>query len=169
MITNRNIAANIAAFRRHFEQNGRPFSSSDVHISYLPLPHIPTFFPSVPRLLNRIYDKVDLSNFIIGQVGYRRCGVKWGLKKWLFNKAFASKMADLEKGQIYNNGFWDKLVFRKVQAILGGNVSVIGTGAAPIEAKVLTFLKVVFGCWVCIYGPNVFKGYLKAAEKTAEV
>jgi long-subunit acyl-CoA synthetase (AMP-forming) len=36
------------------------------------------------------------------------------------------------------------------QAILGGNISVIGTGAAPIEAKVLTFLRVVLGCWVCV-------------------
>ncbi|CAB4019385.1 long-chain-fatty-acid-- ligase 1-like [Paramuricea clavata] len=40
------------------------------------------------------------------------------------------------------------MVFKKFQAILGGSISVIGTGAAPIEAKVLTFLRVVLGCWI---------------------
>ena len=36
-----------------------------------------------------------------------------------------------------------------IQAILGGSVAIIGTGAAPIEAKVLMFLKICFGCLVC--------------------
>ena len=35
-----------------------------------------------------------------------------------------------------------------IQAILGGNVAIIGTGAAPIEAKVLMFFKICFGCLV---------------------
>ena len=48
-----------------------------------------------------------------------------------------------------------------LQAILGGNVNLIGTGAAPIEGKVLTFLKVVFGCVVCSIFFCVFFQYFK--------
>jgi len=40
--------------------------------------------------------------------------------------------------------FYDKLVFKKVRAILGGNVKVMLTGSAPIDGKVLKFLKTCF-------------------------
>ena len=120
MITNRNVLSNVAALHLHLKRNGSPMVSSDIAISYLPLPHMyerisqavirsvgasygffrgdiklllddikllrPTYFPSVPRLLNRLYDKIT--------AGVESSG---GLKKWLFYKAFYSKKADLEK------------------------------------------------------------------------
>ncbi|XP_005996309.1 long-chain-fatty-acid--CoA ligase 5 [Latimeria chalumnae] len=169
----------------------------------------PTVFPVVPRLLNRIYDKVQ-------------SGAQTPFKKWLLNFAVARKHAEVKQGIIRNDSIWDNLIFHKVQATIGGRARVMVTGAAPISPTVLKFLRAVLGCqifeaygqtectagctfsiagdWttghvgaplpcnlvklvdveemnyfavngegeVCIKGTNVFKGYLKDSEKTAE-
>ncbi|KAF3704162.1 Long-chain-fatty-acid--CoA ligase 5 [Channa argus] len=170
----------------------------------------PTIFPVVPRLLNRVYDKVQT-------------GAKSSFKKWLLNFAVERKYAEVKEGIIRNNSIWDKLIFHKVQDSLGGRVRLMVTGAAPISPSVLNFLRAALGCQifeaygqtectagctftmpgdatsghvgvplpcnfvklvdveemnyfasngegeVCIKGTNVFKGYLKDSEKTAEV
>ncbi|NXN67333.1 ACSL5 ligase, partial [Himantopus himantopus] len=169
----------------------------------------PTLFPVVPRLLNRIYDKIQ-------------SGAKSPVKRCLLNFAVVMKMAEIKQGIIRNDSIWDKLIFKKVQETMGGRVRIMVTGAAPISPSVLTFLRAALGCqifeaygqtecsagctfsmpgdWttghvgaplacniiklddveemnyfssnnegeVCIKGPNVFKGYLKDPEKTAE-
>jgi long-chain acyl-CoA synthetase len=95
----------------------------------------PTLFPSVPRLFNRIYGKI-------------LDGTKaaTGIKGWLVNKAIASKLANLKAGAGVTHGFYDKVVFKKMKAILGGNVKVMITGSAPISGEVLDFLKICFCC-----------------------
>ncbi|NXX15924.1 ACSL5 ligase, partial [Podargus strigoides] len=169
----------------------------------------PTIFPVVPRLLNRIYDKIQ-------------SGAKSPVKRCLLNFAVFMKMAEIKQGIIRNDSIWDQLIFKKVQETMGGRVRIMVTGAAPISPSVLTFLRAALGCqifeaygqtecsagctfsmpgdWttghvgaplacniiklddveemnyfssnnegeVCIKGPNVFKGYLKDPEKTAE-
>uniref|UniRef100_A0A8B9Z7D3 Arachidonate--CoA ligase n=1 Tax=Buteo japonicus TaxID=224669 RepID=A0A8B9Z7D3_9AVES len=169
----------------------------------------PTVFPVVPRLLNRMFDK------IFGQADT-------SLKRWMLDFASKRKEAELRSGIVRNNSFWDKVIFRKIQASLGGKVRLMVTGAAPVSASVLTFLRTALGCqfyegygqtectagcslslpgdWtaghvgapmpcsiiklvdvqemnylaakgegeVCVKGPNVFCGYLKDPEKTAE-
>uniref|UniRef100_A0A4W3ITJ3 Arachidonate--CoA ligase n=1 Tax=Callorhinchus milii TaxID=7868 RepID=A0A4W3ITJ3_CALMI len=169
----------------------------------------PTIFPVVPRLLNRIYDKVQN-------------GAKSPLKKGLLDFAIARKKAEVLDGIVRNDSIWDKLVFNKVQASMGGRVRLLITAAAPISPSVLTFLRAVLGCQIfeaygqtectggctislpgdttadhvgapipcnivklvdvaemnyfasneegeiCIKGTNVFKGYLKDPERTAE-
>uniref|UniRef100_A0A8C3K3E1 Long-chain-fatty-acid--CoA ligase n=1 Tax=Calidris pygmaea TaxID=425635 RepID=A0A8C3K3E1_9CHAR len=169
----------------------------------------PTLFPVVPRLLNRIYDKIQ-------------SGAKSPVKRCLLNFAVTMKTAEIKQGIIRNDSIWDKLIFKKVQETMGGRVRIMVTGAAPISPSVLTFLRAALGCqifeaygqtecsagctfsmpgdWttghvgaplacniikledveemnyfssnnegeVCIKGPNVFKGYLKDPEKTAE-
>ncbi|NXL61400.1 ACSL5 ligase, partial [Chordeiles acutipennis] len=169
----------------------------------------PTLFPVVPRLLNRIYDKIQSS-------------AKSPVKRCLLNFAVMMKMAEIKQGIIRNDSIWDQLIFKKVQETMGGRVRIMVTGAAPISPSVLTFLRAALGCqifeaygqtecsagctfsmpgdWttghvgaplacniikledveemnyfssnnegeVCIKGPNVFKGYLKDPEKTAE-
>ncbi|CAH1795346.1 unnamed protein product [Owenia fusiformis] len=96
----------------------------------------PTLFPSVPRLLNRLYDKV-------------MAGVSSScIKKTLFNMAMNSKMKDVQKGIVRNDTIWDKLVFSKVQQALGGRVKLIVTGSAPLSSRVLNFLRCAAGCVV---------------------
>lgn len=144
---------------------------TDVHLSYLPLPHIferliqfncvaggsaigfyqgetlkiledltalrPTVFPSVPRLLNRIHDRL--------RAGVEEAG---GLKKVLFDRAYAAKKAGLASGTV-THPVWDRLVFSKIKARVGlDRVRVMITGSAPISDHVLDFLRIVFGCVV---------------------
>ncbi|XP_036241599.1 long-chain-fatty-acid--CoA ligase 5 isoform X3 [Molothrus aeneus] len=169
----------------------------------------PTLFPVVPRLLNRVYDKIQ-------------SGANTPVKNFLLKFAVFMKTAEIKQGIIRNDSIWDKLIFKKIQETMGGRVRIMVTGAAPISPSVLTFLRAALGCqifeaygqtecsagstfsmpgdWttghvgaplacniiklddveemsyfssnnegeVCIKGPNVFKGYLKDPEKTAE-
>uniref|UniRef100_H3DA92 Long-chain-fatty-acid--CoA ligase n=2 Tax=Tetraodon nigroviridis TaxID=99883 RepID=H3DA92_TETNG len=242
MLTHENVVADAAGVLKGFETAIVP-TTEDVSISFLPLAHMfervvqtviygaggrvgffqgdirllpddmktlqPTVFPVVPRLLNRVYDKVQ-------------SGAATPFKKWLLNFAVDRKYAEVKDGVIRSNSLWDKLIFNKVQASLGGRVRVMVTGAAPISPTVLTFLRAALGCQifegygqtectagctftmpgdataghvgaplpcnmvklvdveemnyfasngegeVCIKGRNVFKGYLKDPEKTAE-
>ncbi|XP_024050044.1 long-chain-fatty-acid--CoA ligase 1 isoform X1 [Terrapene carolina triunguis] len=242
MITHQNIVSNASAFVKATEKAIIP-GTEDVLISFLPLAHMferivecvilchgarigffqgdirllmddlktlqPTVFPVVPRLLNRMFDK------IFGQANT-------SLKRWILDFASKRKEAELRSGIIRKNSLWDKLIFHKIQASLGGKVRLMITGAAPVSANVLTFLRAALGCqfyegygqtectagcsltipgdWtaghvgapmpcsllklvdveemnyfavqgegeVCVKGPNVFQGYLKDPEKTAE-
>ncbi|XP_059541670.1 long-chain-fatty-acid--CoA ligase 1 isoform X1 [Myotis daubentonii] len=142
-------------------------NASDTHISFLPLAHMyeqlmqcvmlchgakigffqgdirllmddlkvlqPTIFPVVPRLLNRMFDR------IFGQANTT-------LKRWLLDFASKRKEAELRSCIIRNNSLWDKLIFRKIQSNLGGKVRLMITGAAPVSATVLTFLRAALGC-----------------------
>ncbi|KAL2769265.1 long-chain-fatty-acid--CoA ligase 5 isoform c [Daubentonia madagascariensis] len=166
MLTHQNIASDVAAFLKCVEHTFSP-TPNDVTISYLPLAHMfervvqaviyccgarvgffqgdirllpddmqtlkPTVFPTVPRLLNRVYDKVQNE-------------AKTPLKKFLLNLAVASKFKEVQKGIIRRDSFWDKLIFAKIQANLGGKIRIMVTGAAPISTTVLTFLRAAMGC-----------------------
>ena len=100
----------------------------------------PTIFCSVPRLLNRIYDKVN-------------AGVREGsaVTQKLFQWAYASKKQALERGQ-KPNALFEKLVFSKLRDKLGGRVRYMSTGSAPISPEVMEFLRICFG-------GIVFEGY----------
>jgi long-chain acyl-CoA synthetase len=100
----------------------------------------PTIFASVPRLYNRIYDKV--------LAGAKAAG---GIKTMLFNTAYKAKKYWLAKGFI-RHSVWDKLVFANVRQKLGGNVKWMVTGAAPISGDVIDFLRICFSS-------NVTEGY----------
>uniref|UniRef100_A0A8C0FBZ4 Arachidonate--CoA ligase n=1 Tax=Bubo bubo TaxID=30461 RepID=A0A8C0FBZ4_BUBBB len=216
MLTHQNVVANAAAFLRSTEtvvySCGAKvgFFQGDIKLLTDDMKTLkPTLFPVVPRLLNRIYDKIQ-------------SGAKSPVKRCLLNFAVIMKMAEIKQGIIRNDSIWDQLIFKKVQETMGGRVRIMVTGAAPISPSVLTFLRAALGCqifeaygqtecsagctfsmpgdWttghvgaplacniiklddveemnyfssnnegeVCIKGPNVFKGYLKDPEKTAE-
>lgn len=91
----------------------------------------PTVFVSVPRLLNRIYDKV------LGAVN-----AKGGISSYLFHTAFSIKKANLET--TVNHWLYDRLVFKKVRELLGGRVRFMLSGSAPISPEVKDFLKICF-------------------------
>ncbi|XP_067120704.1 long-chain-fatty-acid--CoA ligase 5-like isoform X1 [Centruroides vittatus] len=96
----------------------------------------PTLSPCVPRLLNRIYDKVQ-SNV---------SGSKW--KQWLLEKAFNSKKADLDRFVIRHSTFWDWFVFKQVRAGMGGRLRLMVVGSASLSGSVLTFIRCALGCVV---------------------
>ncbi|KAK9691893.1 hypothetical protein RND81_09G226900 [Saponaria officinalis] len=146
------------------------FNPTDVYMSYLPLAHIyervnqitsvyygvavgfyqgdnlklmddmlelrPTIFCSVPRLYNKIYAG------IINAV--KSSG---GLKEKLFYAAYNSKKQAIMNGRT-PSAIWDKLVFNKIKAKVGGRVRFMASGASPLSPDVLDFLKVCFGCQV---------------------
>jgi long-chain acyl-CoA synthetase len=144
-------------------------TSKDKHLSYLPMAHIferivsmtllslgcvvgifagnikkikedlavfkPTVFISVPRLYNRFYDviKENLSKLK-------------GMKAKMAKKAIETKTKNLqEKGEI-THWLYDKLVFKKTKAVLGGRVRFMVTGSAPLNMEVANFLKIAMCC-----------------------
>uniref|UniRef100_I3JS52 Arachidonate--CoA ligase n=1 Tax=Oreochromis niloticus TaxID=8128 RepID=I3JS52_ORENI len=169
MLTHGNIVSNCSAIYCVT----RKVLPSDIHFSYLPLAHMfervvqgvmlmhgarigyfqgdirrlsddmkalkPTVFPVVPRLLNRMYDKV-----------FGLANSPW--KRWLLEFAFKRKHSEIMKGIIRKDSIWDKLIFNRVQASLGGCVRLMTTGAAPISPVVLTFLRAALGC-------QLYEGY----------
>ncbi|XP_066093922.1 long-chain-fatty-acid--CoA ligase 1 isoform X1 [Saccopteryx bilineata] len=166
LVTHQNIVSDCSAFVKVTENTVNP-SPDDILISFLPLAHMfervvefvmlshgakigffqgdirllmddlktlqPTIFPVVPRLLNRMFDR------IFAQANST-------LKRWLLDFASKRKEAELRSGIIRNNSVWDKLIFRKIQSNLGGKVRLMITGAAPVSATVLTFLRAALGC-----------------------
>ena len=62
----------------------------------------PEFFPSVPRVLNRVYQAAMAGGDVPG------------LRGNIFRKAMAAKMEKLCKTVDPTHVFWDMLVFRKV-------------------------------------------------------
>lgn len=96
----------------------------------------PTVTPAVPRLLNRLYDRVN--NEIGGSF----------IKRVLLNMALSAKENEIKRGIIRRNSFWDKLVFRKVQDSMGGRLRLMVVGSAPLAGNVLTFARCALGCLI---------------------
>lgn len=94
----------------------------------------PNVIPAVPRVLNRIF-----------QAGQAAASLP-GLKGALFKRALETKMHRLKTTGVTTHAFWDRLVFSKVQAVLGGNIKMMACGSAPISASTIEFLRVVLAC-----------------------
>lgn len=113
----------------------------------------PTIFVSVPRLYNRIYDKV-LSGVKL----------KGGISEYLFNRAFEAKRLGLLKGTVKHT-FWDLLVFSKIRQKLGGRVRLMMSGAAPIGDHVVDFMRICFSAsFIEGYGQTETTGAATATE-----
>uniref|UniRef100_A0A0E0RDP3 Long-chain-fatty-acid--CoA ligase n=1 Tax=Oryza rufipogon TaxID=4529 RepID=A0A0E0RDP3_ORYRU len=162
VLSHGNLIANVAGSSLVIK-----FYPSDVYISYLPLAHIyervnqvsvvhygvaigfyqgdnlklmddlaalrPTVFPSVPRLYNRIY--AAITNAV------KESG---GLKERLFHAAYNAKRQAIINGR-NPSPMWDRLVFNKIKARLGGRVRLMTSGASPLSADVMEFLRICFG------------------------
>ncbi|KIM87577.1 hypothetical protein PILCRDRAFT_815138 [Piloderma croceum F 1598] len=94
----------------------------------------PQYFPSVPRVLNKIYQGAMLAGNVPGFRGA------------IFRKAVATKLEALHTIGTNIHPFWDRLVFRKVRAVLGGNLIQVTCGSAPISPEVMDFLKISLCC-----------------------
>jgi long-chain acyl-CoA synthetase len=103
----------------------------------------PTVFSTVPRLLEKVYDKIV-------EKGKSLTGVKKAIFFWSLSLA---EKYDTDKGWWYTFklGIARKLVFKKWQEALGGNIQVIISGGAALNPR----LARVF--WAA--GLPVFEGY----------
>lgn len=114
----------------------------------------------MPRLFNRIYDRV--------LAGVK---AKGGVSSYLFHTAFNAKKAHLNK--TVHHWLWDRVVFGqvyfwerwmenwvssvkhiplKIRAKLGGRVRFILSGSAPVSPDVMDFMRICFSA-------KVFEGY----------
>jgi long-chain acyl-CoA synthetase len=168
----------------------------------------PSYFPSVPRIFEKIYTTATSAMEKEG-----------GLKKAIFNWAIkvGAKMRETERagrkpGFLLERqyAFADKKVLSKIRGLFGGRIRLAVSGAAPINPEILRFFdaagvlvlegwgmtetstaatistpddfkvgtigKPFPGCEVkiaedgeiLVKGPNVFQGYHKNPEATAE-
>ncbi|KAI8609930.1 hypothetical protein BC830DRAFT_1148206 [Chytriomyces sp. MP71] len=166
---------NIVSMVQAVVDHGIDLNENDVYISYLPLAHVyekvtfagltgmgaavgffrgdvglliediaalrPTVFCSVPRLLNRVHDKI-----------WAQATSSTALRTTLFKSAVNAKLTNYGARGEVKHSIWDAIVFRKVQAALGGRVRIIMSASAPIHPSILRFLTVAFGC-------DVLEGY----------
>ncbi|KDD76920.1 AMP-binding enzyme [Helicosporidium sp. ATCC 50920] len=152
---------------------GAHFDTSDSLLSFLPLAHIfdraaeelmlysgasigywggdvkalmndlaalrPTVFASVPRVFDRVYSAV-----------HGRLEKGGFFKRALFNWGYGRKLDALRKGAAAHKAapIFDRLVFSKVAAGLGGRCRFIISGGAPIAQHVEEFLRVTMCCGV---------------------
>lgn len=143
-----------------------------VHLSYLPLAHILAFTVEVgciasgvtvcygsPRTVSdeivrgcrgdipeaaphflvgvpAVFDKIKAG--ILGKVSAAS-----SIQQTLFHKAFADKKAASAVGK--DTPIWNRLVFGKMKAALGGRVEWIVSGGAPLSKECGEFLRVCFG------------------------
>lgn len=112
----------------------------------------PNFFPSVPRVLNRVYQAAMTGGNVPG------------LKGKIFKKAVDTKLQRLRTTGEVTHPLWDRIVFRKVgavrlvwlasynlgqiQNVLGGQIQLVTSGSAPISSEIMDFLKIAFACEV---------------------
>ena len=69
-----------------------------------------------------------------------------GLKGFLFRSALETKLKELHETGDNKHAFWDRIVFKKIQAVLGGRIKVLTCGSAPISKDVMDFLNIAFAC-----------------------
>ncbi|KAI9005165.1 hypothetical protein DFJ74DRAFT_693035 [Hyaloraphidium curvatum] len=98
----------------------------------------PTFFPSVPRILNRL----------VGQLRGMADALP-AAEKASFERAYAGKLALLRQGIMAADTEFDAdPTLRKMKAVLGGRIKSMNSGAAPIAPENLEFMRIVFGASV---------------------
>lgn len=104
----------------------------------------PTMMSCVPRLLDKIYDKLYLAGknlkFPQKQIYY-----------WAFNLATKYKIDDRTALENIQHSIADKLVYKKWREALGGNFDIVVSGGSAIQAQVAAFFSAI--------GMPVFEGY----------
>uniref|UniRef100_A0AAY5E7H3 long-chain-fatty-acid--CoA ligase n=1 Tax=Electrophorus electricus TaxID=8005 RepID=A0AAY5E7H3_ELEEL len=93
----------------------------------------PTLMAAVPEIMDRIYKTV-----------MRRVEEMSRVQRTLFVLAYNYKMEQISKG--YSTPLCDRLVFRKVRSLLGGNTRVLLSGGAPLSPATQRFMNICFCC-----------------------
>ncbi len=96
----------------------------------------PTLLTMVPRLLNKLYDKVRSE--------FRKRGV---LGRIFFRLAVRSKLAFIRRGNFSQNTIWDRLVFNQIRQSFGGQINRVISSSAPLSREVCRFSRAAFSCF----------------------
>jgi long-chain acyl-CoA synthetase len=97
----------------------------------------PTYFPSVPRIFEKIYTAA--SSGVEKEGGLKRALFNWSLETG--KKMRASERAGRKPGFLLRKSyeFADKQVLSKIRGLFGGNLRLAVSGAAPISPEILRF------------------------------
>ncbi|XP_057865378.2 long chain acyl-CoA synthetase 9, chloroplastic isoform X4 [Cryptomeria japonica] len=105
----------------------------------------PTLMTAVPAILDRLRDGVR-----------KKVETKSKMSKKLFDISYRRSLAAIEGtwhgGWALEKFLWDKVVFRKIRAILGGHVRGLLSGGAPLSEDTQRFVN------ICLRAP-IMQGY----------
>jgi long-chain acyl-CoA synthetase len=168
----------------------------------------PTYFPSVPRIFEKIYTAATSS--VEAEGGLKKAVFKWAIG--VGGRVRELERAGREPGFLLRKQYEmaDRQVLSKIRGLFGGRIRLAATGAAPINPEILRFFDAAgvlvvegFGMTetstavsistpeafkfgtvgralpggeiniaddgeILVKGPNIFQGYYKNPEATAE-
>jgi len=104
----------------------------------------PTMMSCVPRLLEKIYDKLYLS-------GKKLPFVSKMLYYWAFDLATKYQLEGMEWYYNLKHKIADKLIYSKWRAAIGGNFDIVVSGGSAIQPHIASFFSAI--------GMPVFEGY----------
>lgn len=104
----------------------------------------PTMMSCVPRLLEKIYDKLYLA-------GKKQTGLKKSLYYWAFELAKNYRTDENTAWYKLKHSIADKLIYSKWREALGGNFDIVVSGGAAIQKHQAAFFNAI--------GMPVFEGY----------
>ncbi|MBI5494759.1 MAG: long-chain fatty acid--CoA ligase [Deltaproteobacteria bacterium] len=109
----------------------------------------PTFVPAVPRIFEKVYNKVIQQTQEAG-------GLKWSIFQWAFgvgHEVSRLKQEKREPGALLalQNSIAHKLVFSKLHARFGGNLKLFVSGSAPLSKQIAE--------WFHAAGIPIYEGY----------
>lgn len=104
----------------------------------------PTMMSCVPRLLEKIYDKLYLA-------GKKQTGLKKKLYYWAFELAKNYRTEENSAWYMFKHSLADKLIYSKWREAIGGNFDIVVSGGAAIQKHQAAFFNAI--------GMPVFEGY----------
>jgi len=104
----------------------------------------PTMMSCVPRLLEKIYDKLYLA-------GKKLPLVSKMIYYWAFNLAMHYQLEGMGWYYMLKHKIADKLIFSKWRAAIGGNFDIVVSGGSAIQPNIASFFSAI--------GMPVFEGY----------
>uniref|UniRef100_A0A8D0L0U4 long-chain-fatty-acid--CoA ligase n=1 Tax=Sphenodon punctatus TaxID=8508 RepID=A0A8D0L0U4_SPHPU len=93
----------------------------------------PTLVAAVPEIMDRIYKNVMSK---VQEMNY--------IQKTLFKIGYDYKLEQIKRG--YDAPLCNLLLFKKVKALLGGNVRMMLSGGAPLSPQTQRFMNICFCC-----------------------
>lgn len=106
----------------------------------------PTMMSAVPRMLDKIYDKIYTS-------GNNMPTLSKMIFRWALKLATRYKIQDYERTWYYNmkHRIADRLVYAKIRNNIGGNFDIVVSGAASLQPRIASFFSAI--------GMPVYEGY----------